>query len=102
MNLIGLENIAETNARRAAKAGLPTTLESMPPSIDAVAVLKIDLEGAKERALAGTGDALLPVEAVIVENSDGDGIASVLAARGVVAQRRDGNNAVALNSASRS
>lgn len=73
------------------------TLAQILTDLDEVALMKMDLEGAEERALVGAGDSLKKVRALIFEDRGIDHLSSILKSKGFSVERLDGNNSLAVN-----
>lgn len=75
-----------------------TTLDVITSSIQVIALLKLDLEGAEPKALAGALATLARTSAVIFESwtNGGGETASILRAAGFTTEKIDGRNYIAL------
>lgn len=72
-----------------------TTLASVLEGVDAVRLMKLDLEGAELLALRGAGVALEKVRAIVFEDWGAPEVGSFLREQGFVVRRLDRNNCIA-------
>lgn len=74
-----------------------TTLDTILAGVDKVSLMKMDLEGAEELALAGAKGILPRIKAIVFEDWGDTRLMKVFQLRGFTVQRLDDNNCLAIN-----
>jgi FkbM family methyltransferase len=78
-----------------------TTLDKVLSTYDDIALMKMDIEGAEELAIAGASNTLGRIRAIIFEDWGDSRLSRRLQAEGFTIERLDGNNSLARKRLSR-